>query len=750
MVRTRKPLQHYAFLLALAMVVPRSLAQITAPVPEGIDLVVMVDHSGSMWGLKEIVGDQKNDPYGHRISIVKRAVARLLSDVEKSNRVHQVAVIDFGNDARTSLPITPIKAKKANNWQLYYEGILASIHGQELRNTNTAAAFELAEQNISKMMANLPGKHRRQVLLLVTDGRPAMPNIAKSTLKDRITASMNGMRSRGAELWVLAIDDQLGYWDGKEETFWTKLTPKEQASKADPIMPNLPQLIDDYVDKWLKIKTTAVKEDHFFCPPYLSKLKVMITTNADATSLQLKDPAGNTLTPLYRRDADKNIYYEISDPIPGSYRIETDSSDLIATRIETLPYQLARFAPTGPVDPGSTTNLGFEVLDDAGKVLTLDPKFPVDPVFSITGPDGTTNEQAGNFKDPKRLRFNMPWTPPQAGSWQVVPKGLVRLPTGDTVDILEGVKLGPLMEIEVSDRQPYYLGLKTPKPNQGFRVIPGASKATVVLELLDAERKPVEELDGIVDSPTSWLSLQVLDKNGVAAGDAMPLQMDANGRFKAEIPLNVDWLAGKGTLFADETGLRVYAVDDRMNEDVYLHSLWLPKDLAGHRAEGIPLSFQPIPIGMPFWIWCLIAILVGCLLFLVSLWLATRIVPNLMTARRDSKAQRRPGLVFYDEREDPGGIGGTCYPIEGAAHHKLDRKVRLDLGDKDKVAQRFRVKRILSGKTEMARIEYRWISDSKGKKQPMKKATVKLGKVQRLDGIPGRNYVVKFQDLNQT
>src|SRR5258706_8001648 len=91
--------KHSLLLVLLPMtLLSAPLAAAPAGGDTGIDLVLLIDQSGSMWGYSPD-HPEKNDRFNHRIGAAQEIVLRLLSDVEGSPKVHRFSVIDFGDEA---------------------------------------------------------------------------------------------------------------------------------------------------------------------------------------------------------------------------------------------------------------------------------------------------------------------------------------------------------------------------------------------------------------------------------------------------------------------------------------------------------------------------------------------------------------------------------------------------------------------------------------------------------------------------
>ena len=68
----------------------------------GIDVVIIIDQSGSMWGIGPSFTE--NDRWDHRIGQAKNIIYRLVEHAQDSSFIHRVSVIDMGDKASLAAP----------------------------------------------------------------------------------------------------------------------------------------------------------------------------------------------------------------------------------------------------------------------------------------------------------------------------------------------------------------------------------------------------------------------------------------------------------------------------------------------------------------------------------------------------------------------------------------------------------------------------------------------------------------------
>lgn len=142
----------------------------------GVDVVFLVDQSGSMGGSRE--HPEPNDPNGLRFSGLQQMVERLagyrLNYFHDSPVQFQIAVVYFGSRTRIIVPPTIIDPDTSDEWQplsdrLESQLAVAAFPGH-LGDTDHLSALQEAKRVLQEMQQTWQGGRHLQAILMLTDG----------------------------------------------------------------------------------------------------------------------------------------------------------------------------------------------------------------------------------------------------------------------------------------------------------------------------------------------------------------------------------------------------------------------------------------------------------------------------------------------------------------------------------------------------------------------------------------------------
>ena len=690
-------------------------AAIAVAVPPGIDLVILIDQSGSMWGHPEYHPDA-NDKYAHRIGAARAVLERLASDVQGSERVHRFSVVDFGDEVEVAWSNQVLRYDPADPTALRRRldvELPRRVVARQWGNTNTPEALSVALSELRKMDASEPMPGRRRVVLLITDGRAQRPPASLDMMRQRSRVQARNLLASGGELWVVALNDASAYWLEGDGAFWQNVVGDPlRTYLAERAVPDLPRGVNDMVDKWLDLPPRKpTPGPGYTAPPYLGQLAFRVTFDkpSDPSTVQIKAPDGRVLARVSAGSGGSPSTYArfaLDDPPPGQYTYESlGVSPLIEP--EPHPPAIYRLVPEDGTDLDVETRVVYRVALGSGRPLELLSAAPIRAVVEVQAPDGSQVELAATFEG--EGKFVSRWRPTVPGSHRLSLRGSVEI-DGETVDVFARASAAETV-VDVSTARPVWLRLDRPSPESGLRATPWATQAEVRLTLVDGDDEQVDPR-GLVTDLEGWLQLERLDASGVALGDPVPLELDDKGRFQATLPIEPNWRGSPGLLGLGDLYLRVRAEAGRLPEDRVLRAIAMPESLEDRRLEGDPLSAGPIPIQLSYWI--VSVALVGALL--VVLGVMTLVGARLIPAWRIAQADRRKGpltLRVYDLKSDPSASAAQPLRITGGVSFKFDGQVRLTFDGETKIADRFRVTRLDSPGRRRARLAYRWLGEKK-------------------------------------
>lgn len=707
----------------------------------GLDVVIVIDQSGSMFNSR----GTGNDPRHHRIGQAKNIVYRLAEHVEGTALTHRVAVVDFGSavayafPAHLRLAFDPADPGKA----LREAKTVAEryVLPKSMGDTNTPRALELASEALDKMEASesLTGRHR--AVLILTDGRPDLPPLKTlDVLRGEVGTAAEALKRKGVGLWVVGLNDADNYWNEGDGEFWEKIAGRGRARLAETSSTSISALVQEIVNEWLGVKGLAIGKE-YECPPYLRRVVFNINFGRPRAPVSVTDPAGKDL-PLSSGGAASTpgtfARFVADDPPPGPYRIKQDPALSYTNSVEPFSPNIKRLAPGAKSSRAAEARLLFQATNSRGEPLGLLPDWPVTASVVVTSPSGAAQERPATFEGGGK--FAARWQPAEIGVHRVRLKGLVTLKSGAAFDVFGSDAHAYDDRLEVDNSRPYRLRMVSPSPTGGLRLMPWDGSATAEFALLDSEKEPEPNPERVVKDPASWLSLQVVDKSGVPLTAPVPLAPTSSGTFAAAVPVSLDWKGGEGWRTPGALNLRVVAQPSRMAPDAFLDSVELPAEAEEKRVGGDPLTVGPIDVRYSW----LVFIPVLLALVLVPASLAWRLLPNGLIWWADSRRHRTVELKIYDGNSDPNGDYAKRLRATSRQSFNYDRKLTLQINGQDYLAKKLRVKRDLAPDVVGATLEYSWQADADARTYT---TMLVKGKAQRLRGLPSGDILASL-DVN--
>lgn len=733
-IRTRSLAFAFMLTLAAAATMPPGSTVAARSDFTGLDVVILIDQSGSMWGARA------NDKWAHRIGQTKNVIYRLAEYVEGTPLIHRVSVVDFGDEASTSFP-SPVTLRfdpKDPGKALREAKALVEryVTAKNLQDTNTPDAMALGLKELERMTASERLDGRRRVMLLLTDGRPDLPKkgVPLEELRNRIRDDAKDLKSAEVELWVVGLNDAANYWNEGDGIFWEEIAGPGHARLAETASTNISTLVQEIVNDWLEVRGTAVGKE-YECPPYLRRVVFNINFGLPRTTVSVLTPEGREV-PLSSGGAGSSpgtfVRFVVDDPSPGIYKINQDPSRSYRNFVETLSPEIKRLSPAGATSVEAEAKIVLQASDSKGQPLEILPKWPINASVIITPPSGVAFELPATFKD--NGKFEVRWKPPGLGIYSVRLKGLVTLSNGSTFDVFSSNAHSYNEKLVVNDSHPYWLQMTSPDPARGVRLMPSQNSTTIEFTLLDSKKQKVANPESVVKDPATWLSLQLVDKSGVALTVPVTLRPTSGGTFQASVPVSLNWKVGEGWWNSGQLSIRVIAQPDRMAATNYLDSIALAEDAETKRVGSDAMTVGPIDVRYSRLILGGGLLVVFLMALVLVVFLMRVILPGLLMWWIDSSRRRLVELSLYDGNLDPAGDSAQKYPAGKWNKFNYDRQIRVSVNGEDMVATVFRVTRVLSPDDVRAEVEYRWQNDPQKKTH---KSIVTKGRAERLKGLSG-------------
>lgn len=709
----------------------------------GLDAVVLIDQSGSMWQ------NPRNDQYAHRIGQSKNLIYRMAEHVEGTPFVHRVSVIDFGNDPTVLLSNHVIRYDPADPGGALRDAkavVERAVAHRPLRDTNTPEAMRSALAEFAKMDASSQQQSgRRRVLLIITDGRPDLPGHTLPELQSAVRTQAQLLKAQNVELWVVGLNDASNYWNDGDGAFWESVTGQPgHARLAETASSKIFTIMQDIADDWLGSKSAAVNGDEYDCPPYLRRIVFSINMSQPRSAVGVTGPDGQDIPASSGGPAASPgnfARFVVDDPQIGAYKIKRDPARSYNWRVEETAADVKRLSPPRATGLEAPARILFQARTGNGAPLDVLPEYPIDGAVVITPPAGPAFELKADYIGDGK--FAARWQPPALGTYRVRLKGLVKLKNGAEVDVFESNNSSYDETLIVSDLHPYFVRFEEPDPVGGFRVMRGAGESPLRFVVVDAKGNKVADLDALIKGPASWLQLELVDQTGAPLGGArLPVSLAADGTFTASVPTRLDWTKGEGWWSPGRVHLRLVEQPGRVAAGSYLDSVELSQEAEGQRIGGDPLAlgmkvrFSWLVLGAAL---ALVLALVGVALYLLVKWA----LPKGLIWLADRRKGRTVTVKIYDADSDPEGYYGKKFPITGGSQFNFDRAYSLPTAEGDYTAVKLRVRREPAAERVEAVVLYSWDKDPKKTDYTVR---LRKGRIERLRGLPGEGYAISLDE----
>lgn len=716
----------------------------------GLDVTILIDQSGSMWGAPgQRCGNQpcatQNDRSKHRIGQTKNLIYRMAEHVEDTSFVHHVSVIDFGSDASVALSNYEIRFDANNpgralrDARTVVERVITHKDGVNGINTNTPRAMELALGEYRKMAGSPPSTGRQRVMLIITDGSPNNPPASPAVMEDAVRKWTDELKRQGSGIWIIGLNDASNYWNDGAGKFWEGVAGQSHALLAETASSKIFTIVQNIVDEWLGSHSKLVTGNEYQCPPYLRRIVFNVNFTTPGSTIRIIDTDGKDI-PLSSGGPATNpatfARFLVDDPKPGAYQLIKDPSRHYTVSVEESSADIKRLSPAKATSQALEARIVFQANTSQGTPISPDSARPINAAIVITPPNGQAGEIPANFLGDGK--WEAKWKPPGVGIYTVRIKGLVTMSDGSARDVFDSEARSYDDKLEVNNMNPYLLRMDDPDPEDGFRVMPGATSANVSFRLVDAQDAPVANPAGVVNDPATWLSLQLIDKSGApSAAAAIPLRPGSDGSFDATVPISLDWTAGEGWWKSRQMNFRVLPQPSRLNPPNYLDSIQLPPEAESQRVGGDPMTVGPLKVNYSWW--ALAPLLLVSLVALSGIaWFGARgALPGLWIWWADTSRNQAVILKLYDGDLDPVGESAKKLRAGRWHHFNYDRQVSVTVNGDPVVAEKFRVTRRLSPGVRVV-IEYSWQNDPA---KNIHRTIISRAKAERLKGLAGEAYL---------
>jgi hypothetical protein len=548
----------------MGMLLLASAPPVLATGAAGVDLVYIIDQSGSMMG-KGQARTIHNDPRAKRIDALYALENRLVESAVDgwSNRL---SVIEFGGRNASNPDHRPQLNRKLNRLTIpplppggndaalhtFIRDRLREVHSVFRGDTDHADALRLATEEIRYYRDHPPpvaaGGNpgpRQALVVLITDGAPYAEGVAFSTLRNEIE-----MRARtlaqpplDARLIVFALKDAGSrYWQEWGE-FWRRLAARDPQTGAGHayLLDEPSTVVDDLLavlGEFIPPVTKAVQSASYAAPAYLQALDFTINFKVPwlpLTDIEIRDPnnqrlAASAITAGGSGYATASVAY----PQPGIWRLSPPGARYTVTvnpRYETATL----VEPVGPVAQHNRIRIRYR-LSGAGPNGLFQEQPGLPPVrftLQLLSPSGNIlvlplrSDGSGHL-----LADNVQLS--EVGSYQARLEGVTTASDGSPHTIYRSAQASGDI-LQVSTATAIELRLETPAPDTPITLFNGGTTLPVRFNFYDSRAATMLSPQAVLQ-PSASLQLGYLQDGNSTAANTVPLQVTAQG-LEAQLPV---------------------------------------------------------------------------------------------------------------------------------------------------------------------------------------------------------------------
>ncbi|MCP4538851.1 MAG: VWA domain-containing protein [Chloroflexi bacterium] len=423
-------------LLIGCLLCPPTYSQAQAPPPAGLDILFVVDQSGSMGGSP--AHPIPNDPNALRFYAPINAMRWLGSDRLQVHHTttYRIGVLHFGDQSQAGLDWQTIAPANSDEWEAQKAGLESALAFDDFRTDNLGGTnFYQAMEQARRMFDLLPedpaGPHL-QALVILTDGEPSVSGQTAGEhmrrVQDYVTANFPNDQFT---ICAIAMNDVSGdYWTSMEP-WWNTITQdcavKLVSNETDvgaAFRVILRQLTADLPDA---TPTEHVIIDNLpaeiVVPPYLQSIAFTLDkANPQVDGIDIEVLEGDPFSTSQEQIEGENEPIEtitIYDPPPGRWQIRaTEGATLGKVDMRKINANSVMLSPAGVALLNIPTQVEYQLQTSQGHPLPQydDPQYALQIADAEIVADSQSWPLAMTY-DAARNVYVADFTPTQAGRY---------------------------------------------------------------------------------------------------------------------------------------------------------------------------------------------------------------------------------------------------------------------------------------------------------------------------------------------
>jgi len=432
-----------------------------------LDIVLLIDQSGSMMGIKG-----NNDPDNYRFDAVRETLDQIVRNKQDQciDAVHRIALVTFGEEGKTYLYLSPISLRQDDDpteWEKTYLDVIKQAESSRPESyTDFRDAFKETQrvfERATKMDDPKEYGSRRQVVIFITDGKPTanQGTEPQEAHMCELKSELDQPFWKEKSIWIVALNadepflDEDGCSGGsiRQDLQDIALAHNGQLKDLPYNEQFIPTVLGDIVSAEFGQTSEKMSCDEvFYIDPYLQQVKLRFyrTKNDEMVRVKISKLDDSTLEPIFTLQngsvveqngdlgnmsfAQENYRplgfkeeYVIDNPLPGAwiFNVEGWNADDCQRKIEPRKIDILAevfFEPNG-ILPQVSTPPYYETKNPIFFSVTLrnnvslqpllsNPGFPLEITLNWKLPSGSSTLPDGSPINPILLHAG------ENGKWQ--------------------------------------------------------------------------------------------------------------------------------------------------------------------------------------------------------------------------------------------------------------------------------------------------------------------------------------------
>lgn len=365
------------------------------PAPPGIDLIILLDQSGSMSG----VGGRATDPDGRRVYTTQYLIDYLAFDNNFVNpdRSNRVVVIGFGSPGQAELAVPPTYLKEAEDIQAAKAGVTA----KNLGDTNFVSPLQMVRVVFPEATdAEVIDGARRRLIVVITDGGPY--DTREGMTLDGYFSEIRDYYANKLKLadhyplYVVGVDDANRYWQVVGPRWQAFAASAERVTDVNAVNRYVADQLCTFLNPTGESTECRLQDiGYHFIQPYARTVAFSFFKYRPDALISLKRTDGSPVA-VDPRDPDVLDYvatprdelFVLSNPEPGCWKSAREGEGRVDVVTQVIFNHLSLTQPASAHPQALPLELVFELNDENGSPVNEDPDYPVTITGVLTAPNG--------------------------------------------------------------------------------------------------------------------------------------------------------------------------------------------------------------------------------------------------------------------------------------------------------------------------------------------------------------------------